>query len=76
MIGERVKVDEEKEDGKKKERKNFLQFLLDLKDSEGGDSTTPFTMTHVKALLMVHFQTSIIGYLLCISFCISFLQSK
>ncbi|BAT75924.1 Flavonoid 3'-monooxygenase [Vigna angularis] len=51
MIGERVKVNE-KEDGKKKERKDFLQFLLDLKDSEGHDSKTPFTMTHLKALLM------------------------
>lgn len=44
MIGERVK-----EDGK--ERKDFLQFLLDLK--EEGDSKTPLTMTQVKALLMV-----------------------
>ncbi|BAT75923.1 hypothetical protein LR48_Vigan01g220600 [Vigna angularis] len=51
MIGERVKVGEEK-DGKKKERKDFLQFLLDLKDSEDVDSKTPFTMTHLKALLM------------------------
>ncbi|KAK8471382.1 hypothetical protein PHAVU_003G214350 [Phaseolus vulgaris] len=55
MIGEGVKVEEEEEeeeDGKKKKRKNFVQYLLDLKDSEGPDSKTPFTMTHVKALLM------------------------
>ncbi|QCD81213.1 geraniol 8-hydroxylase-like [Vigna unguiculata] len=51
MIGERVKVGEEK-DGNKKERKDFLQFLLDLKDSQDFDSKTPFTITHLKALLM------------------------
>ncbi|KAK8471383.1 hypothetical protein PHAVU_003G214375 [Phaseolus vulgaris] len=51
MIGERVKVDEE-ENGKRKERKDFLQFLLDLKDSESGDSKTPLTLTHIKALFM------------------------
>jgi len=56
MIGERVKVDEEEKDGKRKERKDFLQFLLDLKDSEGADSKTPFTGVHVKALLMVPFR--------------------
>jgi len=54
MIGERVKVGEEK-DGNKKERKDFLQFLLDLKDSQDFDSKTPFTITHLKALLMVPF---------------------
>ncbi|KAI7743937.1 hypothetical protein M8C21_028462 [Ambrosia artemisiifolia] len=32
------------------ENKDFLQFLLDLK--EEGDSKLPFTMTHVKVLLM------------------------
>lgn len=32
------------------ENKDFLQFLLQLKD--GGDSKTPFTMTHLKSLLM------------------------
>ena len=35
-------------DGKKKD---FLQFLLELKDEE--NSKTPLTMVHVKALLMV-----------------------
>lgn len=45
MIGERVKKEEENES------KDFLQFLLNLK--EEGDSKTPFTNTHVKALLMV-----------------------
>ncbi|VVA39461.1 PREDICTED: flavonoid [Prunus dulcis] len=34
-----------------KESKDFLTFLLKLKD-EGGDSKTPFTITHLKALLM------------------------
>jgi len=48
MIGERVKKDVE---GKENESKDFLQFLLNLK--EEGDSKTPFTSTHVKALLLV-----------------------
>jgi len=61
IIGERLKVGE-KEDGKKKERKDFLQFLLDLKDSESADSKTPFTMTHVKALLMVPFLISLSNF--------------
>ncbi|CAK8562839.1 unnamed protein product [Lathyrus sativus] len=47
MISERVKKEEE---GKESESKDFLQFLLNLKDE--GDSKTPFTSTHVKALLM------------------------
>ncbi|KAL3499505.1 hypothetical protein ACH5RR_038598 [Cinchona calisaya] len=33
-----------------KESKDFLQFLLQLKDE--GDAKTPLTMTHIKALLM------------------------
>ncbi|KAI5417358.1 flavonoid 3'-monooxygenase CYP75B137 [Lathyrus oleraceus] len=47
MIGERTKKEE---DGKENESKDFLPFLLNLK--EEGDSKTPFTSTHVKALLM------------------------
>nr|GEX65783.1 flavonoid 3'-monooxygenase-like [Tanacetum cinerariifolium] len=34
------------------ENKDFLQFLLKLKD-EGGDSKTSFTLAHLKSLLMV-----------------------
>ncbi|CAJ1943520.1 unnamed protein product [Sphenostylis stenocarpa] len=45
VIGERVKVDGEDE------RKDFLHFLLKLKD-ESSDSNTPLTISHVKALLM------------------------
>jgi len=49
MIGERLKKEE---DGKENNgSKDFLQFLLNLK--EEGDSKTPFTNTHLKALLMV-----------------------
>nr|GEZ06710.1 flavonoid 3'-monooxygenase-like [Tanacetum cinerariifolium] len=33
------------------ENKDFLQFLLKLKD-EGGDSKTSFTLAHLKSLLM------------------------
>jgi len=79
MIGEGVKVEEEEEeDGKKKKRKNFVQYLLDLKDSEGPDSKTPFTMTHVKALLMVLFLTSLSNFITFFAspFWISFLKSK
>ncbi|XP_057420127.1 flavonoid 3'-monooxygenase CYP75B137-like [Lotus japonicus] len=47
MIGERVKMESE---GKRSESKDFLQFLLNLK--EEGDSKTPLSITHVKALLM------------------------
>ncbi|GFP81800.1 flavonoid 3' 5'-hydroxylase [Phtheirospermum japonicum] len=33
--------------------KDFLQFLLEMTDNNGGDDAkTPFTMTHLKALLM------------------------
>ncbi|KAJ0082465.1 hypothetical protein Patl1_11283 [Pistacia atlantica] len=42
MIEQRLRINGESED--------FLQFLLEQRD--GGDSKTPFTMTHVKALLM------------------------
>ncbi|KAJ1419158.1 Cytochrome P450 [Sesbania bispinosa] len=47
MIGERVNREK---DGKESESKDFLQFLLNLE--EEGDSKTPFTITHIKALLM------------------------
>ncbi|KAL8152593.1 hypothetical protein V2J09_010353 [Rumex salicifolius] len=36
------------------ETKDFLQVLLDLKDSNHGDSKVPFTMLHLKALFMVN----------------------
>jgi len=74
MIGERVKVDEE-ENGKRKERKDFLQFLLDLKDSESGDSKTPLTLTHIKALFMVPFlnkQTLLFQFYQLLNFLVSF----
>ena len=50
MIDRRTKV--EGQDGESREMKDFLQFLLKLKD-EAGDSKTPLTIIHVKALLMV-----------------------
>ncbi|BFG24478.1 hypothetical protein CerSpe_107520 [Prunus speciosa] len=48
VIDQRLRMEKE---GVKKSI-DVLTFLLKLKD-EGGDSKTPFTMTHVKALLMV-----------------------
>ncbi|KAK6158025.1 hypothetical protein DH2020_005339 [Rehmannia glutinosa] len=45
IIEQRLKIT----DGK--ESKDFLQFLLQMKDNNG-DAKTPFTMTHLKALLM------------------------
>ncbi|KAJ1419156.1 Cytochrome P450 [Sesbania bispinosa] len=48
MIGERGK---RKVEGKENESKDFLQFLLNLK--EECDSKTPLTITHVKGLLMM-----------------------
>jgi Cytochrome P450 len=39
--------------GQGEKTKDFLEVLLRL-EREGGDSKTPFTMTHVKALLMVY----------------------
>ncbi|XP_008238690.1 PREDICTED: cytochrome P450 76M5-like [Prunus mume] len=48
MIDRRLKMEEEGA----KESQGFLTFLLKLKE-EGGDSKTPLTMTHLKALLMV-----------------------
>jgi cytochrome P450 len=52
VIDQRLKMDREAGNIYGKEREDFLQFLLKLKD-EGGDSETPMTMIHVKALLMV-----------------------
>ncbi|XP_019182828.1 PREDICTED: geraniol 8-hydroxylase-like [Ipomoea nil] len=43
VIDQRLKMDE-------KESKDFLQVLLQLKDE--GDEKTPFTITHLKSLLM------------------------
>ena len=54
MINQRLKIDKEggsKDKDKDKDSKDFLQFLLKLKDE--GDSKTPMTMIHLKALLMV-----------------------
>ncbi|OIW09806.1 hypothetical protein TanjilG_32244 [Lupinus angustifolius] len=45
MIGERGKIEKEGE-----VKKDFLQFLLNMKDE--ADSKTTFTITHIKALLM------------------------
>ncbi|XP_028807298.1 geraniol 8-hydroxylase [Neltuma alba] len=47
MIELRLRKNNESGSG---ESKDFLQFLLKLKDEE--DSKTPLTMTHIKALLM------------------------
>ncbi|KAL6182011.1 hypothetical protein ACLB2K_043434 [Fragaria x ananassa] len=47
VIDQRLRMEKE---GAKEESKDFLTFLLRLKDE--GDSKTPLTMTHVKALLM------------------------
>ncbi|KAL4605512.1 hypothetical protein ACB092_09G035200 [Castanea dentata] len=47
MINQRLKIDKE---GGNKESKDFLQFLLKLKDE--GDSKTPLTMIHLKAMFM------------------------
>ncbi|KAL4368276.1 hypothetical protein GQ457_05G027730 [Hibiscus cannabinus] len=49
MIDQRLKVDKESENSSG-EVKDFLQFLLELKDEN--DSKTPLTMDHVKALLL------------------------
>ncbi|KAL5748550.1 hypothetical protein ACOSQ2_025847 [Xanthoceras sorbifolium] len=52
MIDQRLRIDGEggNKAGDNKECKDFLQFLLQLKNE--GDSKTPLTMIHVKALLM------------------------
>ncbi|TKY55378.1 Flavonoid 3',5'-hydroxylase [Spatholobus suberectus] len=49
MIGQRMKT--EGGEGKRKERKDFMQFLLNLKEEDRDSKTLP-TITHVKALLM------------------------
>ncbi|KAF2313132.1 hypothetical protein GH714_009506 [Hevea brasiliensis] len=49
MIDKRVKMDGDGRDSGK-DCKDFLQFLLQVKDE--GDTKTPLTMTHLKALLM------------------------
>ncbi|PON53796.1 Cytochrome P450, E-class, group I, partial [Parasponia andersonii] len=46
LISQRMKIEEEGVNGKN----DFLQFLLRLKDE--GDSKTPLTIIHVKALLL------------------------
>nr|AYV88891.1 cytochrome P450 oxidase CYP706C54 [Polygala tenuifolia] len=48
MIGQRLQIGTAADGWE--EQKDFLQFLLKLK--EEGDSKTPLTMTHLKALLM------------------------
>ncbi|PWA68952.1 hypothetical protein CTI12_AA303030 [Artemisia annua] len=45
-------IDQRRKMGSDDENKDFLQFLLKLKD-EGGDYKTPFTIAHLKSLLMV-----------------------
>lgn len=45
-------IEQRRRKGAEKKDKDFLEFMLQL-EAEGGDSKTPFTMTHVKALLMV-----------------------
>lgn len=55
MIEKRIKMEREGESGEGNQ--DFLQFLLKIKDEE--DAKAPFTMTHLKALLMVIFFLSI-----------------
>lgn len=52
IINQRLKMDREEAEGKSVDNhsKDFLQFMLKLKDE--GDPKTPFTMTHLKAMLM------------------------
>ncbi|CAK9311061.1 unnamed protein product [Citrullus colocynthis] len=49
MIDERLKIGGGDDDGSVK-KNDFLQFLLEVNDE--GESKTPLTMTHLKALLM------------------------
>lgn len=54
VIDKRRKMDETRKinrDGGEREKEDFVQVLLQLKDEE--DSKTPLTMVHVKALLRV-----------------------
>ncbi|KAL6280134.1 hypothetical protein ACE6H2_017015 [Prunus campanulata] len=55
MIDQRLRMEEEGA----KESQDFLTFLLKLKE-EGGDSKTPLTMTHLKALLMEYFKSDLV----------------
>ncbi|KAF9617140.1 hypothetical protein IFM89_034291 [Coptis chinensis] len=56
IIEQRLKM----EDGDREDTKDFLQLMLKLKDDS--DAKTPFTMVHLKALLMVRvFNISFIG---------------
>ena len=50
MINQRLKI-VGGEDSESAQNNDFLQFLLEVKDA--GDSKTPLTITHLKALLMV-----------------------
>jgi cytochrome P450 len=53
LIDQRMKIDDSKsteESESTTERKDFLQFLLKLKDDN--DEKTPLTITHVKSLLL------------------------
>lgn len=51
IIERRLKMDKANGSRESEAGKDFLQFLLNLKDE--GDSKMPLTMAHVKALLMV-----------------------
>lgn len=64
IIEQRLKMDREEAatPGERVEKgsKDFLQFMLKLKDE--GDPKTPFTMTHLKALLMVRVSRFLFTY--------------
>lgn len=65
VIGKRLKMEEEEGgDGGKlgSSNKDFLQFLLKVKDEE--DAKTPLTMTGLKALLMVRHLASVLSFLI------------
>ncbi|KAK6163634.1 hypothetical protein DH2020_000498 [Rehmannia glutinosa] len=52
IIDQRLEINRQVESGGGgKQSKDFLDFLLKMKDNNG-DAKTPFTMTHLKALLM------------------------
>lgn len=71
MIDERLKIGGGDDDGSVK-KNDFLQFLLEVKDE--GESKTPLTITHLKALLMVtHFNPLL--YLFIVYY-INFLRLK
>lgn len=60
IIEQRLNMDKEGGITEDKMDKDFLQFLLNLKNE--GDSKTPLTMAHVKALLMVLLPLSLSSY--------------